>query len=171
MWPSMSCWTERGSQLGIWPATAVIKPKLNEPSPSSTRMRRRAASRNLRIRRRRPFEAGAGLLRLRPNKRRILALDAQEGFLRRSVHAAGALDGDEDTAAGRHGSVERHGDVPAAAEQSSRPGSSSAADPGLVGAARRRALQIAHDERGLAARGDDEPAARERDRARARLCQ
>src|SRR5438309_5114051 len=107
MCPSTSCGTARGSQLGIWPATAVISPKLNDPRPSRTRIRSRAERRSLRIRRRRPFEAGAGLLRLRPNKRRILALDAQEGFLRRSVHAAGALDGDEDTAAGRHGLVER----------------------------------------------------------------
>src|ERR671935_2929443 len=169
MWPSTSCCTERGSQFGIWPATAVISPKLNEPRPRSMRMRRRAARRSLRIRRRRPLATGAGLLRLRPNKRRILALDAQEGLLRRRVHTPGALDGNEDAPAGGYAPVERHGHVPTAAEQPRRSRGSARADPGLVGSARGRAPKIADDERGVPARVDDEAAARERDRARARL--
>src|SRR5437868_12776170 len=151
MWPSMSCWTERGSQLGIWPATAVIKPKLNEPSPSSTRMRRRAASRNLRIRRRRPFETGAGLLRLRPNKRRILALDAEERLLRRSVRAACLLDRDQHGCGPGQASGEEHGAVLRAARE--RPGSRGAptrGDPGFVGAAGRRRRKALHDQDGIA---------------------
>src|SRR5438552_151525 len=110
MWPSTSCGTCLGSQFGIWPATAVISPKLNDARPSSMRIRRRAARRTLRIRRRRPFEAGAGRLLLRPNKRPILALDAQKRLLRRRVDPARLLHGDEDARAGLHRALERHGD-------------------------------------------------------------
>src|SRR2546421_8399604 len=103
MWPSTSCGTCLGSQFGIWPATAVMSPKLKDAAPSSRRISRRAARRSLRIRRRRPFAAGAGLLRLRANKRRILALaavlDAKEGSPRRRVDTSRALLGDQDARA------------------------------------------------------------------------
>src|SRR5436190_1618676 len=92
MWPSTSWGTCRGSQFGIWLATAVIRPKLNDATPSNRRSRRRTARRSFLIRRRCPFEAGAGLLRLRRSKRTILALsavlDGQERTARRSVGAA-----------------------------------------------------------------------------------
>src|SRR5690242_15873786 len=53
MWPSTSCGTWRGSQFGIWLATAVIRPKLNDARPSRKRIRSSAKRRGLRIRRRR----------------------------------------------------------------------------------------------------------------------
>src|SRR3954447_9693168 len=135
MWPSTSCRTCLGSQFGICPATAVISPKLNDASPSSTRIKRRAARRSLRIRRRCPFEAGAGLLRLRPSKRPILALDAQNRLLRRRVDAAGLLHGHEDACAGPHLTPEWHGDVASAGEEPGRLRWAADADPCLVGAA------------------------------------
>src|SRR5439155_14743408 len=120
MWPSTSCGTCLGSQLGIWPATAVMSPKLNDARPSSRRISKRAARRSFRIRRRRPFAAGAGLLRLRPNNRRILALtavfDAQEGSLGRRVDASCPLLRDEDACAWMNRPLEWDGDDLAAAE-------------------------------------------------------
>src|SRR6266511_5175602 len=73
MCPSTSCGTRPGSQFGIWLATAVISPNVNDASPRRNRIRRRARRRSLRTLRRRPFEAGAGALRLRQDKRLILA--------------------------------------------------------------------------------------------------
>src|SRR2546423_13077436 len=142
MWPSTSCGTCLGSQFGIWPATAVISPKLNDASPSSRRIRRRAARRSLRIRRRRPFAAGTGLLRLRPNKRRILALDAQEGLPRRRVDAASLLHRHEDARARLDGSLERNGDMGATVEDAGPPGWAAGTDPGLVGPAARSLREL-----------------------------
>src|ERR1041385_7205296 len=109
MWPSTSCGTCRGSQFGIWLATAVSSPKLNDARLSSSRIRRTTAKRSFRILRRRPFDAGAGRLRLRRSKRRILALDAQNRLLRRRVDAAGTLLRDEDAGPGLNRALERKG--------------------------------------------------------------
>src|SRR5689334_21861890 len=53
MCPSTSCGTWRGSQFGIWLATAVSRPKLNDARPSRKRIRTSVKRRSLRIRRRR----------------------------------------------------------------------------------------------------------------------
>src|SRR5215470_16917466 len=97
MCPSTSCGTCLGSQLGIWLATAVISPKLNDARPSRKRMRTSVRRRSLRIRRRR--------------KRRILAsgavLDAQERLGRRNVRAAVLFHGHEDRRAAWNGPFEQ----------------------------------------------------------------
>src|SRR3954447_14947650 len=168
MWPSTSCGTWRGSQFGIWLATAVISPKLNDDTPSRRRSNRMVRRRSLRIRRRRPFEAGAGVLRLRRSKRTILALNAEERLLRRRVHAAAAFLGDEHARPWFHRAFERDGDDAAAVEGSRGPGRSAGADPRLVGLPERRRVQVAHDERRLAVLRYDELSPCERDRPRAR---
>src|SRR5919204_3589137 len=75
MCPSTSCGTRAGSQFGIWPATAVIRPKVNAAVPRTRRRRRRATRRSFRILRLCPFGTATPVRRLRRNKRRILALD------------------------------------------------------------------------------------------------
>src|SRR5512141_1286396 len=90
MWPSICRGTRAGSQFGIWLATAVIRPNVNDVTPRSARMRRMTASRSLRILRR-----PAPALRLRLNKRRTLALSAapddDERCLGGGVGATGLL--------------------------------------------------------------------------------
>src|SRR5918994_247574 len=98
MWPSTSRLTRPGSQFGIWLATAVISPNVNDPRPRRRRRSRRVARRSLRLFRRRPLDGGAPLLRLRRSKRLILALygvpDRDEWGLRRGVDPARFLLGD-----------------------------------------------------------------------------
>src|SRR5439155_9926329 len=72
MWPSTSCCTRAGSHVGIWLPIAVTIPNANEAKPRTRKMRSRRRSRSLRILWRRPL-SGASSLRLRRNKRPILA--------------------------------------------------------------------------------------------------
>src|SRR6185503_17036667 len=136
MCPSTSRGTCAGSQVGIWLATAVISPNVNDATPTKRRMTRRAVRRSFRILRRCPFEAGAGGLRFRPSKRRILALsgvpDDDERLARWALASAGRLFGDHHSGSFGHGPVEgdRHG--AAALEEARRLGSPLGGDPGLV---------------------------------------
>src|SRR5205809_7688927 len=112
MCPSTSRGTCVGSQFGICPATAVIRPKVNAAVPSRKRMRSSAERRSLRILRRRRFEPD-GALRLRRSKRWSLALlgvsHDDEGGLRGSGRAAGLLLGDLDPRVLWYGAVVENG--------------------------------------------------------------
>src|SRR5512133_880183 len=169
MWPSTSWGTCRGSQFGIWLATAVIRPKLKDASPTSRRMSRRTARRSLRIRRLRPFGAGAGLLRLRRNKRRILALggvlDGQEWLARGSIRTAVPLDREHYGGLLRDAPGEQHhADVAATVERAGRLGAPAAGDPGLIRPAGACRSETVHDEHGIAGGRDDERPAVVRER-------
>src|SRR5262249_28121619 len=157
MCPSTSCGTRRGSQFGTWLATAVISPKLNEARPSTKRMKTSARRRSLRIRRRR--------------KQGILALDAQKRLLRRRVDAARALDRDQHARARPDRPLERNGDERPAAEGAGRLRRAAGADPRLIGLPPGRLLQVIHDEGSPPVLRNDQHAASERDRARARRSQ
>src|SRR5438445_4271889 len=126
MWPSTSCCTRAGSQVGIWLEIAVTIPNANEAKPSRRRIRRMRRSRSLRILRPRPFR-GAPSLRLRRNKRPIVAgslvrVDRDERRVLRHVGAAVLLLGDQYGRAAGDGQVERNGGhVTPGVERAGRP--------------------------------------------------
>src|SRR6266571_2738377 len=150
MWPSSARGTRVGSQFGIWLATAVISPKVNDASPRRPRMRMSARRRSFRILRRRPFEAGSGLLRLRRSKRRILALrgvlDSNEGLTRGGVRSACTLQRDHHERPVRNGTLQWNGDDVPAVEQTRGPGRAAVGHPCLVGLARPGLLELPEDE-------------------------
>src|SRR5947207_9012948 len=109
MCPSTSRGTWPGSQLGIWPAIAVTIPDAKEAHARSARIRSTRRSRSLRILCRRPFAASS--VRLRRNKRRILALsgggiDLYEGLVRGLRGATVLFLSDHDRAAARNRPVQ-----------------------------------------------------------------
>src|ERR671922_964874 len=167
MCPSTSCGTRPGSQFGIWLATAVIRPKTKEVRPRRKRMKRSAARRSLRIFRRRRLEPGAWALRLRRNKRRILALGGvlhpHEGLARRSLGAPGALLGDHHQSPVRDATLERHRHDLAAVEQAGGLWRIPGRDPRLVGSARAGRSELPEHERALSVPRYDECPALERD--------
>src|SRR6185437_16292416 len=136
MCPSTSRGTCAGSHVGIWLATAVISPNVNDATPRKRRMTRRAVRRSFRILRRCPFEAGARVLRFRRSKRRILALsgvpDDGERLARRALAPAGRLFGDHHGGSFGNGPVEGDRHRTPTLEEPRRLGSALGGDPGLV---------------------------------------
>src|SRR5438874_10516012 len=124
MCPSTSRGTRLGSQVGIWLAIAVIRPNVKDIAPSTTRSKRSAERRSLRILRRRPLEAGARVLRLRRSKRRILALSGvphdDEGLARGGLAPSGRFPGDHDPRAFGDRPIERDRDGCPALEETGR---------------------------------------------------
>src|SRR3954467_15309138 len=168
MCPSTSRGTRAGSQVGIWLATAVISPNVNDATPTKRRMTRRAVRRSFRILRRRPFEAGARVLRFRRSKRRILALSGVphdgERLARRALAPSGRLLGDHYRGSFGHGPVEGDRHRTAALEQAGRFGSALGGDPGLVRTTVPGGGEVSEHEGRLAVRRDDKGSAREGNR-------
>src|SRR5213592_4668787 len=172
MCPSTSRGTCVGSQFGICPATAVIRPKVNAAVPSRKRMRSSAERRSLRILRRRRFEP-EGALRLRRSKRWSLALlgvpHDDEGGLRGSRRAAGLFLGDHDPRALRNGAVEWNGHGRPTFEEPGGLWRALVGDPCLIGPTSSRGRELVEYEGAPSARGDHQRSACEGDLARSGL--
>src|SRR4029453_8085353 len=163
MWPSTSRGTRDGSPVGIWLATAVIRPNVNEEIPRKRRSRRSAVRRSLRILRRRPLEPAASVVRLRRSKRSMLALRAvphdHKRAGRRRVSSAAWLLRHHDGGTRRNRLIKWKRDRIASSEEPRRFGRAFSRDPGFVrlpGAGRIEAPQ--HESGGAVRSGAGRPA-------------